>query len=437
MVEKKKNNLWLVIILFGLFGQIAWQIENMLFNIYVYNTIVEDTLVIALMVSFSSIVATLTTIFVGAYSDRKGIKKGLICYGYIAWGLSTILFGLASISNISWLFHLSQPVLFASILAIILDCIMTLFGSSANDVAFNIFVTEKVDAKQRGKVEGILSMFGPLAGLIVVGLSMIILDPDQADPTKWTLYYFIIGLLVSLVGVLGFFFIGKDEKVETPKTNSIWSDIIYGLRPSTLKNNKLLYIGLLGILIQGISFQTYYPYLIVYIQHVLFIEDYTIIMVVIVLGTSAIGAITGLLVDKIGHIKLILPLIAISLAGFIVLFFAKDVFAVSLGGTLSMAGELAISIVFLSLHRANIPKGKEGQFQGVRIISAVLIPMLTGPFIGSALADGSNYYTELGETKVVPSHYMFIASAIIILLITIPTILLKAHNHEKKETINS
>ena len=45
-----KNN-WIVLILFGLVGQIAWSVENMYFNLFVYDTVYNKNLdAITLMV---------------------------------------------------------------------------------------------------------------------------------------------------------------------------------------------------------------------------------------------------------------------------------------------------------------------------------------------------------------------------------------------------
>ena len=44
---------WAALLIFGLFGQLAWTIENMYFNVFVYNTITTDPGVIANMVAKS------------------------------------------------------------------------------------------------------------------------------------------------------------------------------------------------------------------------------------------------------------------------------------------------------------------------------------------------------------------------------------------------
>ena len=85
--SKLSPRVWASLIVFGLFGQLAWTVENMYFNVYVYNTITGNTTVIASMVAFSAITATLTTLFMGALSDKVGKRKNLYLCGLYHLGL--------------------------------------------------------------------------------------------------------------------------------------------------------------------------------------------------------------------------------------------------------------------------------------------------------------------------------------------------------------
>ena len=87
----KKN--WFALLLFGLIGQIAWSVENMYFNLFVYDSVAPDLDVVTLMVQLSGIVATVTTLVAGTLSDKVGNRKRFICYGYIIWGITVALFG--------------------------------------------------------------------------------------------------------------------------------------------------------------------------------------------------------------------------------------------------------------------------------------------------------------------------------------------------------
>lgn len=124
---------WVAIVTLGLSGQIAWNVENNWFNTFVFDTITPDSRPIAAMTAVSAIVATVTTLLMGATSDRVGRRKPFIVAGYVAWALSTALFPAAA---------LPHAVGTAVFLVIVLDALMTFFGSTANDAAFNAWVTD-------------------------------------------------------------------------------------------------------------------------------------------------------------------------------------------------------------------------------------------------------------------------------------------------------
>ena len=121
---------WLGIILVGLAGQIAWTIENMYFNVFLYNTISTDPTYIALMVALSAITATVTTIVMGALSDRIRKRKVFISIGYFIWAITVFLFSFITPSHF-------KTILNAALAVVALDSILTFFGSTANDAVFN------------------------------------------------------------------------------------------------------------------------------------------------------------------------------------------------------------------------------------------------------------------------------------------------------------
>ena len=116
---------WLAIVLFSLCGQVAWTIENMLFNVFIQNEFNATLNDIALMVSASAISATLTTLFMGAYSDKIGKRKIFICGGYILWGLSIMAFALLKVENLSKIFGQTINAFALGVgLTIGFDCLM-------------------------------------------------------------------------------------------------------------------------------------------------------------------------------------------------------------------------------------------------------------------------------------------------------------------------
>ena len=202
---RKNRKFWAALIIFSLTGQIAWVVENMYFNVFIYKMFRASASDIALMVTASAVAATLTTILMGALSDRIGKRKIFMCAGYIAWGISIISFALIRADVISALFGAVTGAASVGVtLVIIMDCVMTFFGSTANDAAYNAWLTDSTDTGNRGAAEGINSMM-PLISILVVFGGFMGFDLDRAS--SWTTIYCIIGGLVLLIGILGFFLV--------------------------------------------------------------------------------------------------------------------------------------------------------------------------------------------------------------------------------------
>ena len=78
------------------------------------------------------------------------------------------------------------------------------------------------------------------------------------------------------------------------------------------------------------------------------------------------------------------------------------------------------------LIRDYTPVGMAGRFQGIRILFQVLLPMVTGPYIGVAVIGNTGVtYEELGSVKQVPTAQIFLAAAVVLLLLAIPIHLLR------------
>ena len=103
--EKLSKTNWIAICLFSFMGGIAWNIENMYFNTFLYNSVYANaseaaiagtmapTTAISRMVALSAIAAVLTTFIMGTLSDKMKNRKMFISVGYILWGLVTAVFG--------------------------------------------------------------------------------------------------------------------------------------------------------------------------------------------------------------------------------------------------------------------------------------------------------------------------------------------------------
>lgn len=447
-MEKTKNKLsfrmWMVFILIGLAGQFAWAIENMYLNTYIaYLNFTapagegfDYSLLIAITTAASAIIATITTLLMGGLTDKVGKRKLFISIGYIVWGLATASFGLCNVTGNYSLIPISMTAFSAAIMVIVIDCIMTFFGSTANDAAFNSYVTSSTSNSNRGKVEGVLSVL-PLVAMLIIFVGLNGLTTADAG-YRWDLFFYIVGGLVTLVGLISVFLIPK-EKDEHKSKEPFIKIMINGFRPSVIKQNSKLYLILLIYFIFGVACQVYFPYLMVYIEKTCAIANtgtglltpFAIVMAVALLLGSVASVFLGILADKFGKKKMIIPSIIILLVGLILLFFvpgiaddtARLVFC-AFAGFVMIFGYVGVPTVINALVREYIPKGREGSFMGVRMIFVVALPMCIGPFIGNALnsAFGETYTGDFGVESAIPSKYGYLVAAAILLLALIPII---------------
>ena len=405
--------------IFSLVGQIAWVVENMYFNVFIYKMFNASADDIALMVSASAVAATVTTVFMGALSDRIGKRKLFICGGYILWGISIFSFILLRSDVLEKIIPATMAAASVGIsLTIILDCVMTFFGSTANDAAFNAWLTDSTTTKNRGMAEGINAMMPLVAILAVFGGFM---GFDLGKQKSWSIIFAIIGIVTLLVGVLGFFII-KEPDI-TPSKRGYLSNIFYGFKPSTVINNKGLYISLALFVIFNISIQIFMPYLIIYYEVSLGMADYVLIMAPAIILASVVTALWGRVYDKKGFkFSAVIALIWLIL-GYVILSLLKSTLPVFLGSLLMMCGYLSGMAVFGASIRDNTPIGRAGSLQGVRIFAQVLIPGLIGPFIGKTVLTGAKTITNNdGTVSFVPNQNIFLAAlaaAVVLLILTV------------------
>ncbi len=414
MKTKLGSKFWLSLTIFSLMGQVAWVVENMYFNVFIYKIFNASASDISNMVAASAITATLTTVFMGALSDKVGKRKLFMCSGYILWGLSIFSFIFLKEDIISKTFGMTVNAASVGVsLTIILDCVMTFFGSTANDAAFNAWLTDSTDSSNRGAAEGINAMM-PLVSILVVFGGFMFFDLEKAK--SWTLIFIIIGVLTTIIGILGFFII-KEPKVE-PVKESYFGGIIYGFRPKTIKANPRLYVSLLAFIIFNISIQIFMPYLIIYYEVSLGMKDYVLIMAPAIILASVVTALWGKVYDKKGFNFSGVFAIAFLIAGYIVLYLTRATAPVFIGSLLMMSGYLSGMAVFGAAIRDNTPQGFSGRLQGVRIFSQVLVPGVVGPAIGKKVLENAEVIVNNdGTTSFVPNANIFLSALIAVVLV--------------------
>lgn len=416
MKTKLRSSFWFALTLFSLVGQIAWVVENMYLNVFIYKMFHASAADISLMVAASAVTATLTTVFIGALSDKIGKRKIFICGGYILWGVSILCFIFLKEDWLGATFPMVTSAAALGIsLVIVFDCVMTFFGSSANDAAFNAWLTDSTDTSNRGAAEGINAMM-PLVAILAVFGGFMAFDLDS--PASWTYIFAIIGAVVIAVGIIGCFVIR--EPAITPKKENYFKTVIRGFLPSTVKKNPLLYFYLVAFILFNISIQIFMPYLILYYEVSLGMKDYVFVMAPAIILASVVTALWGKVYDKKGFsLSSVYSLVWLGL-GYVCLFFFKGTALVFIGSLLMMCGYLAGMAVFGAKIRDLTPVGSAGMFQGVRIFSQVLVPGVVGPFIGkTVLANADTIVNSDGTVSFVPNESIFLAALAAMLLLVV------------------
>ena len=433
---------WRILILFGLVGQIAWAVENMYFNLFVFETIAPDLGTVTLMVQLSGVAATLTTLVAGTLSDQLGNRRAFISWGYIIWGVTVALFGMLNTDLVAAILKTdaAKAVGITLVLAVVCDCVMTLFGSTANDAAFNAWVTDNTEESYRGKVEGVVAIL-PLAAMLIVAGGFGIL----VSLMGYRLLFLVLGVAISVCGVAGLFLISDSRELQ--KSGS-FKDIVYGFKPRVVRENTALYLALLITCVYGVACQIFMPYLIIYMKTYL---GFSVIEYSVVFGLAIIlGALINLrltaLSDKKDKAGLLYAAAAVMATGLFLMWGSRFggklavLLTFGIAGFVMITGYIFVSALCGALVRDYTPKENAGKLQGVRMIFSVLIPMLLGPMIGNAINKSAGVtLPDLGSADVMTTAYIpapgiFLAGGLVMLLTfaLIPLLCKKASSKGEK-----
>jgi MFS family permease len=252
---------------------------------------------------------------------------------------------------------------------------------------------------------------------------------------RWDIFFYIVGGLTTIIGAALLFIMPKEEVKVIENKENYFKNIFYGFRPSVIKNNKMLYLYLLTFGIFSIAIQVFFPYLIVYIQKTLEIVDmnFTITLGIVLIVSSIITVVIGLFMDKIGLNKILIPAISVALVGAVLFIFAKPMGFVIAAGIILISGYMVSTAIFGAKIRDYTPVNKAGLFQGIRMIFVVLLPMVTGPYIGEGLSHikAITYTNDYGEEVIQPNKFIFLGAAIVIAISVVVAIFVLLR--EKKE----
>jgi MFS family permease len=445
---KKKTTLsvknWILIWSLGMAGQLCWNIENQWFNTFVYAKIAPDQSIITWMVAVSAIVTTISTFIFGTLSDRIGSRKPFVAYGYILWGIFTIIFGLTMyIPN-----SLNNALMVMAVAVVAADALMSFFGSMGNDSGFNAWITDNLNDQNRGSIGAALAIqpvLGTIVGTVVGGIII--------DLFGYMAFFTVMGLIVIAIGILSIFIMKDAEDLKANKEGSFWQQFAKAFNFKEFFKKKELIAVNVTVAIFFIAFNVYF----VHIGN-LFIYNY---------GFTAgdagviqgIGLIIALLftipainlINKNKSPLLLAFAVLVDIIGLVILFlFAADsnpAALISVNNIPLFIGIILVGLGYVLLMQTTMvwckklyPETARGQFEGIRIIFFVLIPMVFGPMIADPIIEKYgfdcliNYGTDTDPTFLAgkaPTEILFLVSAILVVFTFIPLFIARKHHNER------
>ena len=418
---------WILVWLLGLAGQLCWNIENQWFNTFVYAKIAKDPTIISWMLAISALATTVSTFLFGCISDRKGNRKTLISLGYIFWGVFTILFGTTEFLGK----RNSDTAAFVGIAFAVIaaDAIMSFFGSMGNDIGFNAWINDHMNPENSGSLGAALAVqpvIGTIAGTVLGGLLV------GANDNYMRLFV-VIGGSVIVLGLVSLFGM-KDVETLRPSVKGSFGQQFFSIFnvKEYLKHRELVFVNLM-LAVYFISFNVYFSHLGNFMIYYLGFTADTMGLIegvgLLLAMFTSIPAIRFIRNDKSSLIILFAVVInAIGLLVIGLLVSPENVNPSTIWNPMLLIGVLLVGIGYiLFLQTITVwskrlyPEDARGQFEGIRIIFYVLIPMVVAPLISNPIIkNNGEIIDENGFTAYLPTNTLFLAGVVIVLLTLIP-----------------
>lgn len=443
---------WLVVWGMGIAGQLCWNMENQWFNTFVYAKIGQQVDVVNWMVILSAFVTTISTFVFGTLADRQGKRKKFVSIGYIIWGIATILFGTTEFIVKD---HKTQSAIaVAGVLVVLTDAVMSFFGSMGYDSGFNVWLNDHTDDNNKGQVGAALAalpIFGTIVGTVLGGALISMGNPtagtDAYDPSQdnYQLLFWAMGLFVIIMGVLSLFLMKDSPTLVPHKQGNFFQQLTEAFNFKKLKNNpnnkEMLWANIV-VCAFFIPFNFYFVHMGNWLLYDIgftsgdmgLIQGIPLLLAVLV----TIPFINLINKDKIPHVTLI-AVIANAIGLICIGLFVKDGTSVDTSSVFALRNIPILGCVFLVgvgyvlitqagmiWVRGLFPEENKGQFEGIRVLFFVLIPMLIGTLIGGAIikatAQTNPQVDVYGNPVQVPQENLFLIGGLVVLLTLIPLI---------------
>ncbi len=440
-MDKKKTsfNFWLLVWGLGLAGQLCWNMENQWFNTFVYEKIAKDPTIISWMVAISAAATTVSTFVSGTMVDRKGRRKYAVAIGYIFWGLFTIVFGLTEFITKGSASPAANLIMTAGIAVVSADAVMSFFGSMGNDSGFNAWMNDHMNDTNRGQIGAALAtqpIIGTIVGTVVGGMLV-------GSENNYMRLFVTMGGFVILCGLIALFFMKDSPDLKPHVEGTFWQQFasVFNFK-NYFKLKELVWVNL-SLSAYFIAFNMYFThignYMIYYLGFTPDMMGY-IEGIGLVLAMFTVIPVTKL-INKGVYAAIALASVVFNIIGVMILGLTvrpETIDTSTIFNPVVLTGVFFIGVGYVTfLQTVSVwskelyPKESKGQFEGIRILFYVLIPMVVAPLISNPIIKKSGEITnEYGLTEYLPTEVLFYASAAVSLLVFIPLIM--ANRYRKK-----
>ena len=443
MLKKNKSSgfrFWMLVWSLGLAGQLCWNMENQWFNTFVYEKIAKDPTIISWMVAVSSAATTISTFVAGTWSDRKGRRRGVVSLGYILWGLFTIIFGFTQYITRGSVGNDATLLMVAAVAVVSADAVMSFFGSMGNDSGYNAWTNDHMNDKNRGQIGAAMAtqpVIGTIIGTVAGGMLV-------GSDNNYMRLFLVMGVFVIVCGLLALFTLKEAPDLQPHAEGSFWQQFASVFNFKKYFGLKELVWVNLSFTFYFIAFNMYFAHLGNYMIYYLgftadmmgLIEGIALIlsMLMVLPATALINRNKSPLVCVISVFLGIIGLIILSIMATPDKVDTSTIFNIPLmvGVFFVGAGYIVILQTLTVWSKQLYPAEAKGQFEGIRIIFYVLIPMCVAPLLANPIIKASGeIVNQYGLTEYLPTETLLIAAIPVSLLTLIP-IAVAGHYHKKR-----
>lgn len=435
-MKKRGFSFWFLVWGLGIAGQICWNMENQWFNTFVYAKIAKDPTIISWMVAISAIATTFSTFLFGCVSDRKGKRKTFVAVGYILWGLFTIVFGLTQLITGGDGNSTGNVIVVAGLAVVLADAIMSFFGSMGNDIGFNAWMNDHMDDGNRGQLGAALAtqpVIGTIAGTVVGGMLV-------GSDDNYMRLFLVMGIVVIIFGVYCLVAM-KDSPELKPSVRGTFSQQFFSIFniKEYIKLKELVWVNL-SLAMYFIAFNMYFTHLGNYMIYYLgftpdlmgYMEGLGLVLAMVAVVPSA-KLINKGYIPQLCQISVILNCIGVGILGLFVR--PENVDTTTMMNPVLLVGIFILGLGYmLFLQSISVwgkqlyPEDARGQFEGIRIVFFVLIPMIIAPLISNPIIKSSGeFIDENGFTAYLPTHTLLLVGAVLVLVTLLPLYFAKKH----------